>query len=640
MTTDEEYLDSLLKSMTEAEQPPRNMEEVMRTMNMEIEVAENNDNTNDGFSLSTDDLADMLDKIEENEVVQPVIEEIRDEVSSSLSDPFEVPVFQDTSEELIIDRDSSGDAVVDDDFIKNLIAQQEASEQMQYEIPVEEAQIQDLLMEASEEVSIQDESSDSPKTEEWSFDIESLLAQADEETVTSENAENDDLMSILTGEKKEWDAVSPAISEDTFEDMDVTEMIDNMEETQNDLLEINDLLKKADSNEYVEVDNADMMALLGAMQGEEIEEESIFWGNDDASGSEDIGLPDELLGIGEKNGSKEKKKKEKNKEKKKGLFGKKDKKTKSTKRNVENESSENAADEAENKKAGRLARFFTYLTQEEDEIDENTEILNQLELEDAEKLNSKKKKDKKLKKKKESNGNQKDKSAQKAEKAAKKQEKRDLREQKKQEKRAGQPVEPSKKVLSRKGMIVLVAFCASVIAAVFALSIFLPDYVDKKEAREAFYAGDYETVYKLLYDKRLDENDRLIYARVEMVLSLQRKLDAYENNKALGRETEALEALLEGVERYHELEGATELGVQSEVDAIYNQMCGILLNNYGLTGEDALTVVRLDDISYSRAVYNLISGVGFAKEKESVAAEENPILQDILPEEEEIINLN
>ena len=610
MATDEEYLDSLLKSMTEAEQSPRNMEDVIKSMNMEVENIDNN--SDDVFSLSTDDLADMLDKIEENEDTHPVIEEIRDEVSTLYSDPVEMPVFQDVSDDIIMTDDSSDETVVDDDFISKLIAQQEALEQAQ----------------GSDDNEVPGNAEDEVQTQDGL-----LVEEADV-----------DLMSLLTSENNEWDTVSPAISEESLENMDVTELIDTMEETQNDLLEINDLLKKADSNEYVEVDNADMMALLGAMQGEEISEDSVFWGNDDVSGLDEAGFPEELLGIGEKPEPKEKKKKRKDKESKKGLFGKKDKKAKASNKKADGsdaiDAETDAKKQSDGKKPGRLAQFFTYLTQEEDEADENTEILNQLELEDAEKAKSKKKKADKANKKKAGKGSKKEKSADKAEKAAKKQEKKALREQKKQEKRANQPIEPNRKVLSKKGMIVLIAFCASIIAAVFALSTFLPDYVDKKEAREAFYIGDYETVYKLLYGKQLDNNDRLIYERVEMVLSLQRKLDAYENNKILGRDAEALEALLEGVERYHELEGAAELGAQSEVDAIYNQMCGILLNNYGLTGEDALTIAGFDDIAYSRTVYNLISGIGFVKQGEETAVEENLTPQDILPEEEEIIDLN
>lgn len=631
MATDEEYLDSLLKSMTETESQSRSMDDVMKTMNIETE-------NNDDFSLSTDDLADMLDKIEETQVVQPVIEEIQDEVSDLHLDSIDMPVFQDT------EKTASSNEMADDDFIRKIIAQQEA---LEAEVKTEEIS-EDTIDEAIpdfpniDENMMQGEVSGDAKlqqeTDDWKFDLESLLEESAE---NAESSDDVDLMSMLTSKNQEWDEVASEQTNESLENMDVTELIDNLEESPDDLLEINDLLKKVDSNEYVEIDNADMLALLGGMQEEEISEESIFWGNDDMQPSE-AGIPEELLGKKEVTDSSDKESKKK--ERKKGLFGKKEKKAKADEdisANGENDQKTEKGSKAE-KKPGKLAQFFTYLTQEEDEPvkDENAEILNELEREDAIKAKEKKKKAKKDGKKKVDKGEKsKEKSAAKAAKEEKKREKKRQKEEKRQEKLASMPAEKPRKVLSKRGRMVLIAFCASLIAAVFALSAFLPDFVDKKDARDAFYVSDYETAYKLLYGKRLNDSDQLIFKRVETVLSLQRKLDAYENNKLLGKEAEALDALLQGVERYYDIDDAEAIGVQGEVAAVYDQMCGILLNNYGLTADDALLIIGYDDVGYSRAVYDLSEGKGFSGSEEELLEEEKQTPQDILPEEEEIISL-
>jgi len=565
MATDEEYLDSLLKSMTETEQQPRNMEDVMKTMNMEAEHEES-------FSLNSEDLADMLDMIEEKEAAPPMIEEIRDEAMSLYQDSVSVPGISDGEESV-------------EEFI---ISEEE-----------EITGISDFLQE-----------------------------HVSEEGTEAYQEESEPAFSM---------------SEADIENMDVTELIDNMDGMPGDLLEINDLLKKADNNEYVEAegDNADFLALLGGLQEEEITEENFFWGNEDSTETGGQGLPQELLegtGKEEKKNKKEKKKKNKNKEK--GSFGKKKKQenTVDDVRDVDKQA-EGTGNDVE-KKPGRLAKFFTYLTEEESEADENAEILEELQREDARKAKKNEKKKEKEDKKKSGKGNKKGKSEKKTAKEEKKREKKAKKEQKKQEKQEAQKREPHKKILSKKGTIVLVAFCASLIAAIFALSIFLPDYVDKNEAREAFYVGDYETVYKLLYGKKLNDNDRLIYERAESVLSLQRKLDSYENNKVLGRDAEALEALLQGMERYRELENASELGILEETDALYNQMCGILLNGYGLSPEDVYTILEYDDIKYSRTIYDLIEGKGFSSRTEAVSEQENGALEEILPEEEEMMQSN
>lgn len=545
MATDEEYLDNLLKSMTEAELKPVNEEDLAGSAQSEKE-------SEDDFSFSAENLADLLDKIEESS--EPVIEEIPDK-SMTLQPDF-------------IDM-SSAEEVKDENFADS-----------------------------------------------------------------------------LNREKEEWDEMLFPEQENAVQDMDVTEMIDHMEEKPDELSEINELLKKADSNAYVETDNEDILALLGSMQEDQgtekktESEDNIFWTADDETETADAEGLEELFRDETSTSSKGKKKKEKDSKKK--LFGKKDKKSKSEKIEEENETAviSTEPEEIEEKKdvlkkTGRLAAFWTYITQEEEDTEEGQS------LNDSEKESKKEAKEKKKKKDKPAKKKKADKKGNSAEKNAKKQEKKALKEQKKKEKLAGQPKEPDKKILSKRSKIVLVAFCASLLAAVFALSTFLPDYVDKKEAREAFYTGDYETVYKLLYGKQLNVHDRLIYERVEMVLSLQRKLDAYENNKILGRDTEALIALLEGIERYHELEGAAELGVQSEVDAIYDRMCGILMNVYGIVGDEALAIIDYDDANYSRSIYNLVSGIGFAGKEEAMqASPEEVMMQDPLPEEEDILSQN
>ena len=55
MATDEEYLDNLLKALNENEQQPRTMEEVMREVNVNSRGA-------DSFSVTSEDLADMLEE--------------------------------------------------------------------------------------------------------------------------------------------------------------------------------------------------------------------------------------------------------------------------------------------------------------------------------------------------------------------------------------------------------------------------------------------------------------------------------------------------------------------------------------------------------------------------------------------------
>ena len=87
MATDEEYLDNLLKALNENEQQPRTMEEVMREVNVNSRGA-------DSFSVTSEDLADMLDEIEKNDNVQHTIEEIEDASDSAGLESWKKEIFE------------------------------------------------------------------------------------------------------------------------------------------------------------------------------------------------------------------------------------------------------------------------------------------------------------------------------------------------------------------------------------------------------------------------------------------------------------------------------------------------------------------------------------------------------------------
>ncbi len=294
------------------------------------------------------------------------------------------------------------------------------------------------------------------------------------------------------------------------------------------------------------------------------------------------------------------------------------------------------------KKQGFFARLINALTQEEEEVEniseENKEILNELEEED--KKNSKKKEKKgkkgdKKKKGKEAEGEEGE-AAENAEADGKK--KKPKKEKKPKEEK---PKEKTVKVLSKRKLLVLIAFCATIIGSIILLSFFLPEYADKKSARNAYNAGDYESVYTLLYDQNLNSSDLLIFNRAATIRKMERRVESYENNLTLGRELEALDSLLKGVECYQTLTEADAFGVRQEVDAIYQQICGILDGNYGITAEEAIEINTYDSENYTKRLYSAIYGTSFTRPGEESVPEEpaEPAQpQDVLADEEEIIS--
>lgn len=299
----------------------------------------------------------------------------------------------------------------------------------------------------------------------------------------------------------------------------------------------------------------------------------------------------------------------------------------------------------------KLFHFLTEEVQEEPETaPEETEDQSEAAIENSEELEAipekeekNKKKNKKGKKKKEKDAgagenDEEGEEAQPDEKTRKKQEKARLKQEKKEKKLQQAETEKPVRVLSQKQLLILVAFCASLIACIVLFSYLLPDFSDKAAAREAYYAGDYERAYELLYDKGTNASDTLIFNRARTVLTLDRKLSSYKNNRELGRNLEALDALLQGVSCYEELVKTDEYGVKKELDGLYQQICECLQTEYGISPEEADEINTYDSKTYTRKLDSVINGTEFTlpgqeKQKEP----EGP--KDILPEEEEIISL-
>lgn len=471
--------------------------------------------------------------------------------------------------------------------------------------------------------------------EAWKESLDELLAGAEDglaekESEKDEALDEDELSSLFDALENDQDNITDKQSEiNELEGLDVTDIIDHMEGTDEDLNEINDLLKKTDLNEAIDTSTSEEIFSHGDVSSDDDMLELLNSMNEEptASGEEEIT----------------------SKKKKKAFslpFGKK--KESKQKTDASEENSANSEEDGKEKKKGFWHRLMEELTREEEEpenqesVDENEEILKELEAEDQIKekkknKKEKKKKDKKGKKSKNASADEENEDAS-GEEEGKKKKKKPKREKK--EKAKG-PKEKSPKILSKKMLFSMIAFCATIIAAIVLLSIFLPDYADKKNARTAFYTGDYSKVYELLYDKNLNQSDQLIFERANVVLKLQRRLDSYELNKKIGQEAEALDALLQGTLKYEEILSDATYGAEEELQALYRKILDHLEQDYGIGEEEARTINSYDSETYSRKIYSVVNDEDFSDLEQEAGEEgktaDNDKLQDVLPEEEDLI---
>ncbi|MEY8267209.1 hypothetical protein AALA79_12660 [Lachnospiraceae bacterium 64-25] len=574
MATDEEYLDSLLKSMTDNESN-RSMEEVMREVSKTPKEDDISFGVEDFFESSPELSEDILENI-------------------SLLDDSAITA----------DSDSA-------DGVGELLEQ-----------------------------------------DEWKLSLDDILAQAETQSGEAEADGFFDAPDWGDGEPSidipdipEIPDVSETAQEAdpvNAENMDVTDLIDGMDNTDVDLAEINGLLKSADSKESA---NDDMLALLEGVDVDQMDafsdpdadsEFSIFSESDlEKSASYGSGSLDQTDKKKEKKAKKEKKKKEK----KSRLFGKKKKETGADfDEQMEDTAQDGLSldgllDSAENgegsdgdgeKKLGLFSRVINYLMEEEEEeaSDETQEAADGTG-EAADKKASKKDKKKKSKKGKKGKEQEADSDEEiDEEEDSSKSKKKPKKEKKEKKEKPPKEKVKTERVLSTKKLLVLIAFCATITASIVVFSTFLPEYADKKNANEAFYKGDYETVYKLLYNKQLNSSDSIIFNRARIVLKLERKLQSYENNMTLNRQVEAVDALMQGVKCYHELTGADTYGASDELNALYQQICVILQNNYGISPEEAVEINAYDNVSYTTKLNSIVSGTAFSIPEETAAESE------------------
>lgn len=451
----------------------------------------------------------------------------------------------------------------------------------------------------SEEIAIpepEEESSEDNTVEATVPDEESSTPQI-EETVASSEAAPEDISSDAS------DAIENMSSDDDFSD--ILEIMDE----DPDLAEINDMLKKVDKNEPVQ-DDDDVMGLLNHMADDESKEAE--------PATQPTPEPESVSEPGKLNADTIASQEEASSgKKKKGIKKAKKKAPKESKKSKESSTEDTAVEESKEKKPGVLSKVFHLLTDEWESEPTEEELAQAVEEAKAakEEANAKKAEDKKAKaeeKKAKAAEKEAAKKAKAEEAAAKKKEKQDAKEAKLAEKRAKEEAEAPKnqKRLSPKKIAVVTVFAASILAGILLFSNYASFQGSIAKARRAYYAGDYKSVYIETYGEKLDESDSIIEAKSKVILTMQRKLNSYQNHMKLGQNVEALNALITGLQTYDTInQEAESYGVLSEVDSIKDEILAILESNYGLNEEEARALLQDDDkVSYTLALDRIANG--------------------------------
>lgn len=451
---------------------------------------------------------------------------------------------------------------------------------------------QDALL--SEDIAI-------PEPEEESTEDNAVAATVLDEESSTPQIEG----AVASSEAAPWDVASDTTGSTSADD-DFSDILEIMDEDP-DLAEINDMLKKVDKNEPVQ-DDDDVMGLLNQMADDESKEAEPVTQSIPESVPEPEKVNVDAIASQEEASTGKKKK---------GIKKAKKKAPKESKKSKESSTEDTTVEESKEKKPGVLSKVFHLLTDEWEPEPTEEELAQAAEEAKAakEEADAKKAEDKKAKaeeKKAKAAEKEAAKKAKAEEAAAKKKEKQDAKEAKLAEKRAKEEAEAPKnqKRLSPKKIAVVTVFAASVLAGILLFSNYASFQDSIAKARRAYYAGDYKSVYIETYGEKLDESDSIIEAKSKVILTMQRKLDSYQNHMKLGQNVEALNALITGLQTYDTInQEAESYGVLAEVDSIKDEILAILESNYGLNEEEAKALLQDDDkVSYTLALDRIANG--------------------------------
>jgi hypothetical protein len=667
MSYEEDYLDKLLKSVTNPE--PK------ETDNEDVKTLESIDNGNvNEIDIDIDGLDEAISKQTQTALAaefNPEETTIEDDMLA-LADMLkydnvpldEIPLEEEETalDELNLDAE---EPTLEEN---NLDAEETAPEDVVLdEAPLDEAPLDEAPL---DEVVLDEAPLDELSLDEAPLDELSL----DEAPLDEAPLDNEPILEELGLESSDKPAIS---ANDSLED--ILSMLDDDSE----LAEINDMLKKSDNNEPVQDDMMDMLSQMADDEAKSVnegvkevddddggvplpeysttvsvddrnveeddDEEDDDDDSDDALGDDTVdeaieeapapsasvepqsdkadGEKDSLDELSEFKGQnieeneapKEEPKKEKpKKEKVKKEKAKKEETEKPKKSKAKKGEDKEAKDEA--KEGGKLSKLFDLLTQ--DLVDEPTEeeLAAEKQAKEAKKAEDKTKKDEeKAKKDEEKKAKAEEKEAAKKAKAEedakKKKEKADAAKAKKEAKAAKKAAEAAAnkgKKIPKKNIIAAAILGITVFGAIMIATNILSQQGFLRTARKAYYDQDYMAVYQATYGMELknDESDGLIKNRSEVIMKLQRRLDSYENNVKMGRELEALDALIQGIATYDYINSdAEQYGVMSEVDEIKDEILNILQTKYGLDETQARAIMNEeDDTAYTASLKDVING--------------------------------
>ncbi len=459
---------------------------------------------------------------------------------------------------------------------------------------------------------------------EQSMDIDAISADELNSLLGNENAASvvDDNKAAIDNDDKP-DFSEPELSESDMErlkDMDLDNIIEQVKTdsaSDEDLFDTQPEKTEETSGESIAIDKSVEKKLKSKDKKDGVMSvlKSVFFENDDDEIAEAVNGKQESEEAGK---GKEKKKKSKKNDKKSSKAEEITNELSADEQKPVDENQQlidevfgdkDTLDENEAPKKGFIARIKYRLEQFKKKNAEEERLEEEAEQRDIEERKKKKEEDKSAKAAKKEE-------AKKKKEAKPKKEPKPKKEKPKKEKKPKPAPKPEDILkIKPKSLIMFIFLIAGICVLLIAASTLISNNSASSSARGSYEVGSYDKAYEQLAGMKISKSDQSIYEKSSVVMYVQRQYESYQNYMEVNMYTEAINALVKGLERYNTYYNeAKQLGVDSVLDEQKQHIYDAFNKTFNMSQSDADKLLQESQDNFTQ-YYIKIDKMGKAMKK-------------------------
>ena len=185
--------------------------------------------------------------------------------------------------------------------------------------------------------------------------------------------------------------------------------------------------------------------------------------------------------------------------------------------------------------------------------------------------------------------------------------KKPKKEKKPKKPKVKQPPKPGDIIRFKpKSIIVFVMLIVGIVVLVHMFGYTI-NYSGNISLAKDYYANqEYDKAYNSLDGIKLSGDDETLYKQAKVVMYVQRQYESYENYEKMNMHTEALNALVKGVDRYQTYRSeAKELGVEDKMTEVYNLIIKTFKDKFKMSETEAISLVELSKLDFTSYYYKI-----------------------------------